>query len=422
MTEAFLSFLWKYKLYKDNEWFSEGERVAILHPGELNTDSGPDYFNVKIKIGNTIWVGNAEIHLKTSDWFRHGHDKNPAFDNVVLHITYEDDMPAYTSKGIKIPSIVLQFNPLLEERFHQLMEQQRWIPCTNQIQNTDSVIILSVLSKTGVERLEFKTLQILDNLNETVNDWEEAFYRSLTRCFGFHINSQPFEMLAKATPFKLLRKYRNDSVKLEALLFGQAGLLNDDNRSDEYFSLLKTEYLFLKKKHSLHSIETHLWKFMRIRPGNFPTIRIAQLAALIRNNYSFFTNILEAENVSDLLILLTAEVNDYWRSHYTFKNTTRDISKPLGDESAKNIIINGIIPFYFIYGKSTGNYHFQNKAIQLLESLQPEQNSIIEQWRTIGVIPKSAFDTQALLQLKSEYCDKKKCLQCGIGVKIISSN
>lgn len=421
MNEAFLSFLWKYKLYLIEDWYSEGEKIEVISTGELNTDSGPDFFNVKIRIGSTIWVGNAEVHIKASDWQRHGHEKNPAFSNVVLHITSENDYQAVTSNGTKVPTIALRFDPDFEERYNQLMLQQKWIPCSNHIQKVDPVIVLSCLSKTGVERLESKTAQILMSLADTANDWEEVFYRYLTRSFGFHVNSQPFEMLAKSTPFKLLRKYRNDSLKLEALLFGQAGLLPEDSHTDEYCTTLKAEYLFLKKKHALHPIETHLWKFMRIRPGNFPTIRIAQLAALIRSNYSFFTNILEAETTSALLTLLHAEVNEYWSSHYTFGNATRRISKTLGEVSAKNIIINAIVPFYFIYGKTNGELHFQDKAIHFLESIEAENNTVIEQWKQHGIIAKNAFDTQALIQLKTEYCDKRRCLQCGIGARIICS-
>ena len=285
----------------------------------------------------------------------------------------------------------------------------------------DDFTFTAWITRLGIGRLETHSSHILGNMTSTVNDWEEVLYRQLAQSFGFHVNAHPFEALAKATPFKILRKYRNDAFQLEAILFGQSGLLSDDYSHDAYHNKLKTEYGFLQKKHSLKPIEPHLWKFMRIRPGNFPTIRIAQFSSFIHQSPSFFSLMLEAEHIQTLIDLLRLDVSAYWQNHYTFENITREIAKPLGEESAKVIIINTIIPYYFVYGKTHGMPQLLDKALRFLEMLGPEQNSVIDHWKQLGIHAKNAFDTQALLELKNEYCDKKRCLDCGVGVKIISS-
>ncbi len=421
VNEKFLSFLWKYKLYDHDSLYLDGEKIDVVNPGEINIDSGPDFFNSKIKIGNTIWVGNIEIHVKSSDWNRHGHDTNPAFNNVILHITELIDIPVYTSIGQIVPTVKLLYDKSLLANYIQLLKQELWIPCANHLHNISDIIISSWLTKIGIERLEAHSNSFISNMTSTINDWEEVLYRQLARSFGFHVNALPFEALAKSVPFKILKKYRNDLFQLEALLFGQSGLLFNEHSNDKYFNKLKTEHDFLQKKHSLKPIEPHLWKFMRVRPGNFPSIRIAQFAAFIHLNPSFFSNILEAVNVQTLINLLKIEVSAYWKNHYTYENATRDISKPLGEESCKVIIINAIIPYYFMYGKINGLANFQDKALQFLETLGPEKNSIIDRWKQLGIVSKHAFDTQALIEQKNEYCDKKRCLDCGIGLKIISN-
>jgi hypothetical protein len=419
MNEQFLSFIWKYCLYKTDKLQLEGEQVEVIQPGELNCDSGPDFFNAKIKIGNTVWAGNIEVHLKASDWFRHGHDKNAAFDNVVLHIVNQNDAVVLTSKGRKVATLELIFDKIYLENYSSLMINQKSIPCFGSIDSIDSIILSALYSKLGVERLESRTLSIIDNLFDTVNNWDESFYRQIARSYGFHVNSQPFESLAKATPYKILKKHSGNLTQLEAILFGQAGLLLDDYNDDEYYGKLKNEYDFLRKKYHLQSIEVHTWKFMRLRPGNFPTVRIAQFASLIHNNSSLFSGVLNSDNLQSLLEMFTSDVSEYWRAHYTFGNTSRPVKKAIGAESAKVIIINTIVPFYFVYGKKMDLVKYQDRAMQFLEQIDSEENSIISQWKSLGINPKNAFESQALIQLKNEYCDKKRCLECGIGAKIV---
>jgi hypothetical protein len=420
MTEEFLSFLWKYRLYHVDDLCLDGEKVEVIYPGEWNRDSGPDFFNAKLKLGGTIWVGNVEIHTKATDWNRHDHDASPAFDNVILHIVGLDDLEVYTSKGRKVPTVVLPFEAVMLKNYDTLMSAEKWIPCADNIRTLDAVVITSLLGKTGVERLEQRGLQIASNLDQTIDNWEEALYRQLARSYGFHVNSQPFEALAKSIPYYILKKYSHDIERQEAILFGQAGLLLDDYSHDDYYNQLKKEYHFQRTKYNFKPVESHLWKFMRLRPGNFPTVRIAQFAALMSHHPSLFSVLLECEKVNDVLKLLSVDVSDYWRNHYTFGNQSRPVAKPLGTESAKIITMNTIAPFYFMYGKKMGLQKYQDKAMIFLEELDAEENSIITQWKQLGVKPQNAFESQALLHLKNDYCDKKLCLDCQIGVKIIS--
>lgn len=421
VTEKFLSFLWKYNLYDSEMLFFDGEKIEVLKPGEDNNTAGPNFINSEIRFGNNVRAGNIKIRVRSSDFSHHDQDTSPAYNNIILQITTENDMSVFSPDGQMIPTITLTYNQNYLENYIHLMEQELWIPCANKLNKINDIYWSSWKPKLCVERLESHADSIISNLISTVNDWEEVLYRQLAKSFGFNINSFPFEALAKALPYKILRKYRNDAFQLEAILFGQAGLLSEPNSHDEYFNKLKTEYEILHKKHSLKSIEPHLWKFMRVRPGNFPTVRIAQFARFIHLNPSFFQTILEAIHVQNLLNLLKIDVSGYWMNHYTFENATRSISKPLGDESGKAIIINTIIPFYFIYGKEHGLPHIQEKALQFLEMLGPEKNSMIDRWNQLGIRSENAFDTQALLEQKIEYCDKKRCLDCGIGLKIISS-
>jgi Protein of unknown function (DUF2851). len=420
MTEEFLSFLWKYRLYDADCLKVEGNKIQVLSTGELNRDSGPDFFNARLKMDDTIWAGNIEIHQKASDWNRHGHDKNAAFDNVVLHITGENDAPVYTSKGRHVPTIILNFDPLHLSKYNSLMQTNRWIPCADYLLSVEPVIISSILSKMGIERLEFRTNLITDDLGKSINDWEEVFYRYLARSFGFHVNSHPFEMLARSIPYIMVKKHGHQRLQLEALFFGQAGFLLDDYSKDDYYNSLREEYNFLRAKYDLQTIEPHLWKFMRLRPGNFPTIRIAQFVAMLNTNVSLFAAVLDASTTKSLHEILLADVSAYWQNHYTFGNPSPLKSKSLGRLSADVLIINTIVPFYFIYGKKTGKVEFQDKAMKFLEEIEAEGNAIVRLWKQVGIKPKNAFESQALLHLKSEYCDRKRCTECGIGVKIIS--
>jgi len=419
MNEEFLSFLWKYGLYESGNFFSEGEKIEIIHPGEHNTDSGPDFFNTRIKIGDTIWVGNAEIHVKASDWNRHNHDQNSAFDNVILHVTYENDIPVYTSKGLKIPAIELTFDQQYLTNYSVLMADQQWIPCGDQVNKVDRFIISAWLNKVGIERLECRIEPIHKNLADTTNNWEEVLYRQISRSFGFHVNSFPFESLAKTTPFHIVKKHAHDLFQLEALFFGQSGFLENDYSDDVYYIRLKKEYEFLKTKYTLRPMDVHLWKFMRLRPVNFPTVRIAQLAALIHHHQSLFSLLFEKEQLSTLYHSIVDDLSEYWNTHYSFGKVSQFQKKTLGSESAASITINTVIPFFFVYGTVMGNRDILDRVLQFLEMISPEDNAEITNWKKVGIVPFNALESQALLQLRSHYCVKRRCLECGIGSRII---
>lgn len=419
MTEEFLSFLWRYQLFNTDQLLVDGGRVEVIHPGELNPHAGPDFFNSKIKIGDTLWAGNVEIHLKASDWYRHNHDKNAAFDNVILHITADDDQPVYSSKGRKIATATLNVNTTHLANYRALVENTKWISCADYLPDVEHIIITSLLGKMGIERLEQHATQVTSLLDKSVNNWDEAFFWQVARSYGFHVNSQPFEALARSIPYQVIRKHAGNTTQLEALLFGQAGFLQDDYSTDDYYLTLRKEYEFLKVKYSLRPIQVHTWKFLRLRPANFPTIRIAQLAGLLSRNTSLFAEVLGATNTTALYKLFSSEVSEYWRNHYTFGNPSPSASKALGKHSAQIIMINVMAPFYFIYGKKLGLPQFEDRAIQILEEIEAEDNSVIKQWKSHGIKAKNAFDSQSLLHLKNEYCDKKRCLDCSIGVKII---
>lgn len=420
MKEEFLHYLWKYKLYtRENLKTYSGESVEILNHGTHNFDSGPDFFNAKIKIDNTIWAGNVEVHINSSDWFVHHHDTDKAYDNVILQVVLNHDKEVYRTNGQEIQTLELKFDKELYSNYKNLIEKETWIPCQDEIQLIDSFKMNSWLEKLSIERLEQKSNAINEILQQVDNSWETAFYYQLARNFGFKLNSDPFEMLAKSLPINCLAKHSDNLFQIEALLFGQAGFLEDDN-GDDYYLNLRKEYQFLKIKFKLKSIEKHLWKFLRTRPGNFPTIRIAQFAQLIYKSKSLFSKIIEIKNIDDYYDLLNSKTSEYWNTHYIFNKESVFKSKSLGKSAIDIILINTVVPFLFVYGRSKGQYEIQEKAISLLEKIKAEKNTIISNWGDLNVKAKNAFDTQALIQLKNNYCNEKKCLNCPIGNTLIN--
>lgn len=422
MKEEFLHYVWKYKLYnKDSIQDQNRDEIEILNQGTHNSDSGPDFFNAKIKINETVWAGNVEIHINSSDWYAHNHHKDKAYDNVILQIVYNHDKEITRTNGQLIPTIEIKFDQELLENYESLIKRETWIPCQNEIKNVDSFILQNWLEKLSVERLEEKAKRINGVLEQTSNSWENAFYIQLARNFGFKLNSDPFELLAKSLPLTYLAKHKDNLFQIEALLFGQAGFL-DDESGDDYYESLKTEYLYLQKKFKLIPIEKHLWKFLRSRPGNFPTVRIAQFAKLIHRSSSLFSKLLEIKTINDCYDLLIVKPSDYWESHYILNKDSIKKSKSIGKSAVDIILINTIIPFLFIYGKAKGLEDLQERSISLLENIKPEKNAIITKWNDLGVKTENAFNTQALIQLKNKYCDSKKCLNCQIGNYIIRKN
>jgi hypothetical protein len=422
MKEEFLQFIWKYGLFtKSGLKTVDGRSIEIISSGQPNSDSGPDFFNAKIRIGETTWAGNIEIHQKSSHWFQHKHDINAAYDNVILHVVELHDKPVQV-KNHELPTFEITYPDEILENYEQFLKSERWIACEERLSEVDPFILRFWFSSLMIERLQSKTGDILNILEQNKNNWNETFYQLLARNFGMKTNALPFELLAKSLPLQLLSKHKNDLFQIEALLFGQSGLLNETLLGDDYYLSLRKEYSYLYKKYSLSGIEAHLWKFMRLRPINFPTVRIAQLAMLIHHSSALFSQILETENPEDLRKLFDVKASGYWDTHYRFNKTSEENRpKVLGETAFNNLVINTIVPLLFVYGDQHLDQAMKDRALFLLEKLAPEENQIIRKWNNSGIESRSAFETQALLQLKNNYCDHKKCLYCQLGAKIIAS-
>jgi hypothetical protein len=422
-TEDFLHYVWKFRLFdRANLQTTNGENIEIYSAGIHNTDSGPDFQNARIKIGDTMWAGNVELHLSSSDWQKHNHTTDSAYDNVILHVVYGDDEPVIMNDGRSIATLELQ-NRIPGElygRYHNLVfGNQTIIPCEASIGKVDDFTLRTWFTRILIERLEKKSAAVVAALQLNRGDWEETFYQFLAANFGFKTNALPFELLAKSLPQNILAKHKNNPMQIEALIFGQAGFLTDDF-TDAYPQGLKDEYTFLRKKYSLTPIEQHLWKFMRMRPQNFPTVRLAQFAALIVNSNHLFSKVLDTREIKGLQHLFTdIKVNPYWDEHYRFDKESKPSAKNLGRDSINIILLNTLVLFLFSYGKHNQLQHFMDRSLKLLESLPGEQNNIIADFKSLGVKTNSAFESQALLELKSYYCNYKKCLQCSVGNKIL---
>lgn len=421
MKEEFLHYLWKYKLYNASKLKTvNGETIEILNSGIHNLDAGPDFFNGKVKIAETIWAGNIEIHVKSSDWLKHNHQTDKAYNNVVLHVVYQNDKPILDNNNQPIPTLELKdiIDQSRYEKYEDLIASKDWIPCGNQIKLVDKFVINTWLNRLVVERLERKSEEIKTTLLQNKNDWEQTFYQYLFKYFGLKVNAFPFEQLAKNTPLKIIEKH-NQLISIEALFYGQAGFLEAELK-DEYHQKLLKEYQFLKAKFGLELIDKSLWKLLRLRPANFPTIRISQLANLLHQHPRLFSRIIEAKTVVEIQQYFKVNASKYWNNHYQFgEETTPSSTKNLGINTINNIIINVVVPFTFVYGKFKQDEALVEKALSLLEKTKPETNIIVKNWKELGVKSANAMQTQSLIELKNNYCSPKKCLNCSIGNNIL---
>lgn len=421
MTEEFLHFIWKFGLFVREGMIADtGERVEVIGLGEHNSDAGPDFLNTRIKIGNTVWAGNTEIHLSSSDWSAHKHHIDKAYDNVVLHAVGHYDHPVVTSKGVTVPTVVLRFDDRLYKNYRQLLEN-KGMACHPEIRGVDPLVIEMWLNSLVVERLQQKTDHIAELLKNYRNDWEEVFYIVLARSFGFGLNADPFELTARSLPYSKVMRHSDNLREIEALIIGQAGFLSDAVLFNDYYQELRTEYIHLSRKYNLKPIPGHLWKFLRLRPVNFPTVRLAEFSALLYKSEGLFSSVMSSNNLNELLSLLDVRASDFWTTHYTFDTPSRYSVKRPGSASVNILIINTVIPFLFIYGQMTGNETLKEKAINLLSAMPPENNRITRRWEKYGLKADSAFITQGIIQMNNNYCQKKKCLACPIGAKIITN-
>ncbi|HNW55358.1 MAG TPA: DUF2851 family protein, partial [Bacteroidales bacterium] len=345
MTEEFLHYIWQYRLYQPGLFLQTGEQLEVLHPGMHNSDSGPDFFNARIRIGNTTWAGNIEIHILSSDWKRHNHQQDMSYDNVILHVVWRDDVPVSRNDGSLIPTLELDglYSEHAWKNYLSFMASKRWVPCETQINHVDAFVRTAWLDRVLVERLERKALQVELILGLTQNDWAQAFYRLLARNMGFKLNNQAFEMLAKSLPFPYLAKHADNLFQVEAMVFGQAGML-ENTFTDEYPQKLKMEYEFLKKKFDLTPIDAHLWRFMRLHPGNFPTLRLAQFAAIIHHSSVIISQLFLSTDVTTYQKLFGAHASEYWNTHYTFDKPSAFKRKSLGASAIDLLIINLVAP------------------------------------------------------------------------------
>ncbi|MDR0712295.1 MAG: DUF2851 family protein [Prevotellaceae bacterium] len=420
MDEQQLQFIWKFGFFdKVNARTAIGEFIKVLSPGVQNSDAGPDFANARLIIGSTQWVGSVEVHVRASDWKRHSHQSDKSYDGVILHVVQHNDCePMRTSSGVAIPVYEMRFDQSLANRYRQLMESQSFVPCRPLLSSVENFRLRMFLTRLAVERMEQRSVRIAEVLEQSGNDWEATFQRMLFRAFGFGVNAQPFEQLAQKIPVSCIAKHRGSLLQLEALLLGQAGLLNGEP-TDEYHRRLLQEYSLLRAKFSLSPMEQHLWKFLRTRPVNFPTIRLAQLAALLHSDGNLIAKIMEVKMLKDCVAIFSVTPSEYWNEHYTFGKISDARSKQLGEKSVERIAANFVAPMLFAYGKNRSQEALCEVAVELLEHIAPEQNAQIEGWKSMGVKPQSMFESQALLHLKQAYCDQKKCLQCTIGQQIL---
>ena len=411
MREEFLYYIWENRLTDKDLKTAEGEAVEVVATGYRNTDSGPDFLEAKIQIGDKLWAGHVEIHVKASDWNRHGHQNDKAYKNVILHVVYENDVQVNAIPTLELKS---HFDESLFTQYQKLISSKKWIPCEKSITQVPVFTRLSWLDRMAVERLESKSGAVTKILEANQFDWEDALYKLLMRYFGLKVNNEAFEYLANILPFKTLLKHADNLLQLEAMLFGCAGLLEDDVTED-YPLLLKREYSVMKAKFNLLTMPAERWKFMRMRPSNFPTIRLAQMAQLIHKNGCLFSKIKAAKDTAEAKALFDVAASEYWEKHWRFGVSTESKPKHLGETTADVLIINAVAPMLFCYGKLHKDESVCETALQFLEDTDAEDNAVIRHYASCGITAENAMQTQALLHLYSYYCKRKRCLECRIG-------
>lgn len=422
--EKLMQYVWNHRLWRSEDMVTNtGKKVRVIDPGLLNTDAGPDFFNAKVEIDGRMWVGNVEIHYRATDWKRHYHDVDKAYDSVILHVVGKDDAPVRRTTGELIPQVVLEVSPQFHTDYAMLVNGVNEVPCAEKIKQVPELTIVEWVSALAFERLHGKVQRIHDLLHSFNGSWEDVCYVTLARNLGFGINNEAFERLARRTPLRLLGKHSDSVFQIEALLFGQAGMLEGDvAHADPYGQQLGTEYAFLRNKFQLSPMEAQSWKLFRIRPQNFPYRRIAMLARFVEGGFRMMRRILDADNEKQMRALFEVDLTGYWASHYTFGKPHERSAAALSARSIDIVLINTVAPLLYAYGELTDNYAMTDKAIKLLEDLKPENNSIVTQFRSYGITCPDALTSQALVQLKREYCDARKCIYCKIGHHLLSKS
>lgn len=417
--EQLLHYVWKHKIFPLKELkTTTGQQVEVIDTGLANTDAGPDFFNAKLKLDGVLWIGNIEIHERSSDWFKHGHHADTGYNSVILHIASEIDTEISRSNGERIPQIQLICPEAVRTNYKELLETDSYPPCYRIIPSLPPFTAHSWMTALQMERFEQKATLLNERLKRCQGNWEDAFFITLARNFGFGLNGDAFETWAHRLPFRAVDKHRNDLFQIEAIFFGQAGILEDSD-GDGYYLRLKKEYTYLQHKFGLIPMDASLWRFLRLRPANFPHIRIAQLACLYHRAYGLLSRIMETETLQGVRDILKGGTSEYWLTHYTFGGSSPSRPKTLSNTSLDLLIINTVVTFLYAYGLHKGNRVLCARAGSFLEELKAENNYITRMWEQCGMKASNAADSQTLIQLKKEYCDKKKCLYCRIGYEYL---
>lgn len=425
MTEAFLHYVWQFQYYERTSLMTtSGDPVSVFTPGQRNPHSGPDFFQARLRLGEMVWVGSVEIHIFSSGWTDHKHCIDPAYDNVVLHVVWKNDVDARRTDGSLIPTLELggRIADSLVLQYAKLMRNPEPVPCAQWLSKVKDIVKYAMLDHALADRLEMKSALILKRLTRNNNDWEETAYQTIMKNFGFMVNGDPFLQLAQALPFRIVMRHADKDIQLEALLFGQAGFLQEEVPGDAYYGTLRREYKMLSRKYQLYDkrINRAQWRFLRLRPANFPTLRIAQSAALLHQRKHFFSNLLERRSAQAMREFFNVVQSSYWLTHYHFfKEQSGEVSH-LGDASIDNMIINSAVPILVAYGKSRSDDLHVERAVVILQELHAESNMITRQWKELGLAVKSAFDSQAVVQLNNGYCMRRRCLDCKIGASIVN--
>ncbi|HWS59573.1 MAG TPA: DUF2851 family protein [Flavobacterium sp.] len=423
MKEDFLHYIWKFKKFDTlNLKTFNGEEITIINIGQYLELAGPDFFNAQIVIGNQKWAGNVEIHLKSSDWYVHHHERDEAYENVILHVVWEHDTEIFRSNNSEIPVLELKnyVDVATISNYKSLISPKSWIFCEKQLATMPQFVWTNWQERLFFERLERKSNPIFELLKQTNNDWEAVLFCLLAKNFGLNTNGEIFLKMAKSILFSIIRKEGFEVENLEALLFGNTGLL-DIEKEDNYFKDLKFRYFYLLHKYQMEKKLVEPVQFFKHRPDNFPTIRLSQLANLYHSRQNLFSKISSSTSVKTIYEIFDVSVSNYWQSHYQFDKESPKKKKPLSKSFIDLIIINTIIPLQFAYAKSQGK-EISEDLIQLLSEVAPEKNAILDKFSSFGVKPKNAFETQSLLQLKNEYCNKSRCLECAIGMELLKKS
>ena len=424
MTEAFLQYVWQHRLLEGPLVTTEGLPVVVERPGELNRDAGPDFLDSRLVIGGLHWAGNVEVHTRASDWNQHGHSDDKAYNNVILHVVYIYDADIILENGKKVQTLdISQSLPqYVWDNYDSLMNpaDDTQIPCASRLKDIPDFLYHLSQDRLLVERIERKSGDVERILKESKGSWEQACYWLTAHYFGGKTNAFAFELLAKVTPMRIVAKIKDNPFRVEALYMGQAGLLDGDF-NDEYPQKLQREYKYLSAAYQLTPMEGHLWKFFRVRPSSFPTLRISQFSDLMSKSSNLFSKMLDAEDAGTVSKLFVVQASEYWQSHYNFDKVTERSSKSLGKSLINTIIINAWISLLYEYGVAHGAEMYKERAFNLLQQLPPEDNRITRLWESAGIKIGNAAESQSVIQRYTEYCSRKKCLDCQLAFRIMKT-